>query len=215
MKRAALLLTFLILSFHSLYALDQVAIEVMTGATWLHNEAYGINGANDKDPDPIIYRLSVAVPLYFTESIYFNPGLAFSGKSWQWVEQNGWAMPVDPMWQDLYVMSFDLDLPFGYQLNFDKFSASVFGGPSFHFRIPLWGANQSERDNMTSYFLSEGRFINLNAGLSFLVPISETMLINIKGETSIPFYNIWNSVDLPFSDGLSVSLTAGVRFILP
>lgn len=214
MKRTALITGLFLLTIQSIWSLQSVSLEVMTGATWIHSETYGPNGENDRDPDPIVYRFSAALPLYFTESLYFSPGLAFSGKSWQWVEENNWAMPVDPMWQDLYVMSFDLDLPVGYQLNFSKLSAGIFAGPSLKFRIPLWGVNQSERSDMTSYFLSEGRFFNVNAGLILLVPLSQRFTFTFKGESSLPLYNLWSSVGLPFVDGFTVSATAGVRFTL-
>lgn len=203
----------LLLPVITVYAVDHFIVEVESGVTWLHNEAYGINGSGDKDPDPVIFRVGLAFPIYFSNSFFSRPSLTVISKSWQYIPENSWAMPVDPHWEDLLVMSLLLDIPFGYQLNLKSFSFSFFAGPAFNFRIPLWGEEESVRDDMTNYFYSSARFINITGGLFFVIPLSENTSLTIKGDSWIPIHNLWVSGSLPFSDGLMVTLSAGVRFI--
>lgn len=215
MKRTVFIgLMVFVVTISSAAALDSVGLDVETGALWLHNEAYGVNGKGDKDPDPIVYKLGIALPLYFSRSFFFSPELAISGKSWQWVDANQWAMPVDPMWEDLYVMAFNLNLPVGFQLNFKSFSAGFFVGPLLRFSLPLWGENSAVRSDMLNYFLSDGRFLDLAGGIIFVIPLSEKMSLTLKSQTVIPLHNAWSDGGLPFSDGLSVSISGGVRFNL-
>lgn len=188
-------------------------MEIESGITWLHNEAYGTDGSGDQDPDPIIYRVGVAFPVYFDESLFIRPSLTIISTSWEFVDENSWAMPVDPMWQDLLVMSFLIDVPIGYEFYFESFSFAFFGGPAFNLRIPLWGEDDSVRDDMLEYFFSEMRFFNLMGGFYFNIPLTEKLSLTLKGDTWIPVHNIWSSSGLPFSDGLMVTINAGFRFI--
>lgn len=197
----------------SLQAVDHFMMELGSGVMWVHNEAYGKDGPGDQDPDPILFHLTLNFPLYFSENFYFNPGIGISANSWQFVEDQGWAMPVDPMWQDLYVMMLDLDLPVGFQLNFKSFSLSFYAGPQFNFRIPLWGEKQDVRNEMTNYFFSGGSFLNVLGGFSFVFPLSEKFAFTFRTESHIPLHNLWNDGGLPFSDGFTLSASAGARFI--
>ncbi len=211
-KRLFILIS-LILFSSALFALSVVSpfmMEVESGLTWVHSEAYGTNG---NDPDPILYRIGVAFPLYFDDSLFIRPSLTIISKSWEYVEAKGWAMPVDPMWQDLLVMSFLIEVPIGYELKFESFSLAFFGGPAFNLRIPLWGEDDSVRDDMLKYFFSELRFFNMMAGVYFNIPITEKISLTLKGDTWIPIHNLWSSSGLPFSDGLMVTINAGFRFI--
>lgn len=213
MKRVVFLLILLFLTGAvSLAALDNFMMEVGTGVQWIHNEAY-LSVPGDKDPDPILFRLDLNFPLYFSKSFYFSPGLGISGKSWSYVEEKKWAMPVDPMWEDLYVLNLDVDLPIGYQFNFKSFSLAIYLGPNINLKIPLWGENQDARGNMTDYFYTDGKFLNVLSGLSFVYPLTEKFAITFRAETQIPLHNLWSNSGLPFSDGLSVSALLGSRFI--
>jgi len=212
-KTGLTLLVFLFAGSLSLSALDHFMMELGSGLMWLHNEAYDVEGPGAKDPDPITFRLDLNFPLYFTENLYLNPGLGISGNWWQYVEAEDWAMPVDQMFRDLYVLSLDFDVPVGFQLNFKSLSMALFAGPSFRIRIPLWGEKPELRDKMASYFLSKGRFFNVMGGLAFVFPLSERFAFTLRGESSVPIHNLWSSGGLPFSDGLTVSASVGARFI--
>lgn len=209
-------LSIVILFLYSLtaaIAVDQFIMEVESGINWLHNEAYGSGGSGDKDPDPILYRFGLAFPLYFSETFLIRPSLSVMAKSWEYVPSNGWAMPVDLMYQDLLVMSLLLDVPFAYEFQFNKFSLGLFAGPAFHLRVPLWGEDQSVRDEMISWFYGKFRFINIVSGAYFNIPFNEKFALSIKTDAWIPIHNIWASNGLPFFDGFMLSVSAGARFI--
>ena len=122
-------------------------------------------------------------------------------------------MPVDSMTADSsMVMAFLLDIPFGFQLNFKSFSLALSAGPAFNFRIPLWGDGDTQSSEMSSYFMEGGKFFNLSAGFFFFIPISDMTGMTLKGDTWLPMYNLWTDNDLPFSDGLMVTVSAGFRF---
>lgn len=216
MTKQLFLITSMILFSSALFALSVVSpfmMEVESGVTWVHNEAYGAGGSGDRGPDPILYRVGVAFPVYFDELLFIRPSLTFISKSWQYVDDNSWAMPVDPMWQDLLVMSFLIDVPIGYEIKYESFSLAFFGGPALNFRTPLWGDNNSVRGDMGKYFFREFRFFNLMAGFYFNIPLTERVSLTMKGDTWIPVHNLWSSSGLPFSDGLMVTISAGIRFI--
>ena len=212
MKRISLTLLLVFLSITTVSAIDNFMLEVESGVTWLHNEAYKDTNPLDKDPDPILYRVGVAFPVYFSNSFFVRPSLSVISNSWEYNTVNNWAMPVDPMWQDLMVMSILLDIEVGFQLNFKSFSLAFFAAPAFNFRVPLWGEVEAVRDDMTSYFYSEGKFFNVSAGFFFFIPISDLIGLTLKGDSWIPLYNVWSGSGLPFSDGLMVTLSAGFRF---
>lgn len=212
MKRKLPILIILLTFSSALFAVDHFIMEVESGVTWLHNEAFGPEGSGHKDPDPILYRVGPAFPIYFNESLFIRPSLTVISKSWQYVPENNWAMPVDSMWQDFMVMSLLLDVPVGYEIRFESFSLGFFGGPAFNFRIPLWGEGESVRDDMVSYFYKSARFINLTVGFYFNIPLSEMISLTLKGDSWIPIHNMWSGTGLPFSDGLMVTASAGVRF---
>ncbi|MBN2657496.1 MAG: hypothetical protein JXR86_10570 [Spirochaetales bacterium] len=214
MKRSGLILILLCIAANfSLSAVDHFMMELGTGVMWVHSEAYGKEGPGDRDPDPIIFHFNLNFPLYFSDVFYFSPGLGISGNWWQYVETEDWAMPVDQMFRDLYVLYFDLDLPVGFQINFSSFSLTLYAGPQLNFRIPLWGENEEVREDMTDYLLSDGSFFNVLGGLSFVLPLSDRIAFIFRGETHVPIHNLWNDVGLPFADGLTVSASAGARFI--
>ena len=212
MKRIYLILLLSTISLTSVFSIDHFMFEVETGVTWIHNEAYEDGTPGNKDPDPILYKIGFAFPLYISDSFFIRPSLGIISNSWKFDTTSNWALPVDAMWQDLMVMSLMLDVTAGYQLNFDSFSLGFFGGLAFDFKIPLWGEGEAVREDMTSYFYQELHFFNLNGGFFFVVPLSDLISLTIKGDTWVPIHNIWNSSGLPFSDGLMVSLSAGIRF---
>ncbi len=211
MKRIFLILI-LIISSLSIYAVENFILEVESGVMWVHNEAYKNSNSNDKDPDPILYRVGVAFPIYINKTLFIRPSLTIISNYWDYRPENNWAMPVDPMWGDLLVLSLLLDVSIGFQLNFKSFSLAFFAAPAFCFRIPAWGDDDTFRENMNAYLLGGAKFLNLSAGFFFLIPISEFIGLTIKTDTWLPIYNIWTDNDLPFSDGLMVSITAGLRF---
>ncbi|MDA3809489.1 MAG: hypothetical protein PF518_04065 [Spirochaetaceae bacterium] len=213
MKRIQLILLMTILSTSAIYAVENFILEVESGVTWLHNEAYGSIGTGDSDPDPILYRIGAAFPIYISDSFFIRPSLTVISNYWQYVPVNNWAMPVDKQWGELLVLSTLLDVSFGYQLNFKSFSLAFFAGPAFNFRIPAWGPDSTYRSEMASYFYKEMNFIHIAAGFFFVIPLSEQIGLTIKGDSWIPLDNLWSSSGLPFSDGLMVTLSAGVRFI--
>ena len=212
MKRIQLIMLLFLLCTSALAAVDHFMLELVSGVTWLHNEAYGRDGAGDKDPDPIVYKAGLSFPLYFSETLFIKPSLTVIAKSWEYVSENNWAMPVDLMWQDLMVISLLLDIPFGYQLNFENFSVGFFIGPAFDFRIPVWGEEQSVRDDLADYFYSDFRIFNLSGGFFFVIPLSEKIAFTLNADSWVPVHNFWSNGGLPFSDGLMVTLSAGVRF---
>lgn len=212
MKKYLLILFVLTFISAEIFAIDHFMIEVESGVTWLHNEAYRGTDPGDNDPDPILYRIGAAFPIYFNDSLFMRPSLTIISKSWEYISLNEWAMPVDPMWQDLMVMSLLLDIPFGYEFKMNSFSFGLFLGPALNLRIPLWGEEESVRKDMAGYFYREARFLNLAGGLFFNIPLSEIISLTVKGDTWFPLYNIWSTSGLPLSDGLMVTLSAGVRF---
>lgn len=214
MKRIQLIIILLLFSGSLLSAVDQYMIEFEAGVTWYHNEAYNGTESQDKDPDPLLYRIGVAVPLYFSETFFIRPSLTFSSNYWQYNSDNEWAMPVDGMFSDIAVLSVLLDCNVGYQFNFDSFSLAIFGGPALNLRIPLWGEDSTDIENMATYFYEDFNIFNVDAGLFFIVPISEKIALTLKGDCWIPVHNLWSSTSLPFSDGLMVTLSAGVRINL-
>jgi len=212
MRRKLPVFIILFISTSALFAVDHFIMEVESGVTWLHNEAYGTEGSGHKDPDPILYRIGLAFPIYLNDSLFIRPSLTVISKSWQYIPDNNWAMPVDPMWQDLMVMSLLFDFPVGYELKFSSFSFGFFGGPAFNFRTPLWGEGESVREDMVQYFFSSVRFINLTGGFFFNIPLSDIISLTLKGDSWIPIHNLWSRTGLPFSDGLMVTVSAGIRF---
>jgi hypothetical protein len=214
MKRFEFLAIIFLFSIQALFAVDKVMVEIESGVTWYHNEAYQYSDSQDKDPDPILYRIGVSVPIYFSESFFIRPSLSVLSNYWQYSDENEWAMPVDGMFSDIAVLSVLLDCSAGYQLNFDSFSLGFFGGPAFNLRIPLWGEDSSEMEDMALYFFKEMNFINVDAGIFFIIPISKNIALSLKGDTWIPVHNLWSSSGLPFSDGLMVTVNAGIRINL-
>lgn len=211
MKKIQLLFILLLTTSTAMYAVDQFILEIESGVTWYHNEAYNFSNTQDKDPDPILYRVGVAVPLYISDSFFMRPSLTVVSNYWQYSTENEWAMPVDGMFSDIAVLSVLLDFTVGYQFNFDSFSLAFFGGPAFNFRIPLWGENTDDIEEMATYFYEEFNFLNIDGGLFFVIPLSKTIALTLKGDTWIPVHNIWSSSGLPFSDGLMVTISAGIR----
>jgi len=201
-----------ILSTSTIYAVENFILEVESGITWLHNEAYGIGGSGDKDPDPILYRIGAAFPIYFNDSFFIRPSLTFMSNYWHFETDNNWAMPVDEMFDNVAVLFLLLDTTLGYQINFKSFSLGFFAGPAFNLRIPLWGGEFSDKGEMASYFYKEANFIDITAGFFFLIPLSDKIGLTIKGDSWIPIDNLWSTSGLPFSDGLMVTLSAGIRF---
>ena len=214
MKRYSFAITLLIFSLFPLSAVENFIMEVESGVTWMHNEAHREKDSKNKDPDPILFRFGVAFPVYISDSFFLRPSLTMMVNSWEFRAENNWAMPVDPMWQDLRVMSLLLDLGVGYQWHFKSFGLAFFAGPACNLRIPLGGEDGSVRDDMASYFYKDGQFFNISTGFFFFIPLSEFIGLTLKGDSWIPIANLWSDRELSFSNGLMISLSAGFRFTL-
>lgn len=216
MKRKLPFLIILLISCSTLYAVDHFMMEVESGITWLHNEAYEDNTDGDhvKDPDPILYRLGLAFPIYLNDSLFLRPSLTLINRSWKFVSEYNWAMPVDLMFQDLLVMSVLIEVPIGYEFKLKSISLGFYGGLALNLRIPLWGEGESVREDLAKYFYSSFRFFNISGAVYINIPLSEKISLTLKGDTWIPVHNLWSGTELPFSDGLMVTVGAGIRFTL-
>jgi hypothetical protein len=190
-------------------------IEGHTGMIWIRNEVYD-EAPGDRGNDTLAGLLGLTAMIRINGNLNFSPAILFYMENYALAGSDGLSMPSDVASAGhLTTLGMFVRIPFLFSFNLKPFTIEADVGPAFWLRFPLWGPGESDRNDMFASFYKDGRFIYLTGAGRIVYRIGETWQLTGGVELFFPVANLWIQDDLPFSEGIGVSLHIGIRKELP
>ncbi len=225
MHRRTCLLTIILLIFAVAVGHAQLqSVDINSGLIWIGNatvEEASDNGEPTGAPNPLLHTLSVSFPLTLGSVFSFAPEIGIFTTQFGMVPGTNKAVHVEEQFARAVWMIgvlveplFRLDVALS-----EKFTLGWNLGIVFLGYVPVWRAvwadGWSDLGDIASYLYGKARYIYPDVGMGFTVKTHENIAFRMQARSYLPVYHLWDDSDGPFYNRLMVSLTVGLRFLLP
>lgn len=198
------------------------SVQLTLAETWIGNGYQTTEGGDPvqgSDVSPLRFTIGGATRVGFGKWLQFRPGLAVLWQEYL-LTDSGKVVPtqietgtsVGPLAGTLVTV---LRLPWVYEHSFSN--ELVLGGGagmSFPFHWPVSPIEGSDVSGLWDYFYGSLRFVSpeLQGYLSY--PIGEQTSFGVDLHWLLPWHNLWDGFEVPFWDGMQVSLGLSLHYRL-
>lgn len=190
------------------------------------------NTVPESAPSPVVNTIGgIAIFTIAEPGLFFSPALDILWVNYE--NRDGRAVPTESeqgSGNNVFVIGLLLDLPIAYSFSFGpainerlmhRFSASIFGGTSFLFRICFNGdateafAEQMEenRKAVAHYLWDKGRWFYPMIGTRFSIILQESFTFTMGVKWYIPVFNLWTDTS-PFLDASMLAIQLAMQVSL-
>jgi hypothetical protein len=202
------------------YLAHPVALCPGMGGLYVVNlDPYAGVGSTDLITNTVDVGLVYPVARISALSFDFEPTATFYYSTYGWSEANK-AVPIDPMWRDVYMFGLVLDFPVTFTVPIGaRFAFSAGLGPAFDLRVGLnadpTSVTAATVDDINSYFWSQGRFFLPSTLLRFSYKVNDRFAFDLDARAYWPIFNFWAGDGLGFFDQAIFGIRLSARITLP
>jgi len=198
----------------AVFAVDVEGIQFSFGnAIILNAEPVEVSPA----PTVVAPMLGVAVPMTFTDILYFEPGLRFYTTIVTLTDDNKAVPAADETAGSVSVLNCELRPEIGAIFDIgETIAIGVTGAPVLTFRIPVNAEDEengeSHKTAVSEYYYGSARFLGFYAGGFFSWAFGGHSVLRLKAGTNLPVYHLWDGDDAGFYDQLVIEPEIGMVF---
>jgi len=171
-------------------------------------------GSTDPDsgPSPIMPALGIAFPLGTVGPFALEGSVLLFGTYYEYAQLDDRARPVDLADREFWALGIlgDARLRYEWRLG-ETVRMGADAGLALFLRAPIPLSSEGSEDfgSAFGYLHSRLRFLYPETGLYVRFPFTERLELRPALRAAWPLYLLWDGEQLPFAEGLLLSLTLG------
>ena len=170
----------------------------------------------EKSPAPglITQGFGVSVPMTINSIFYLEPGIGFYTYNVILDDENRAVLANIETANRISIFNLEIRPEVGASFRvIESLKLGFSIAPLFSFKIPLTAHDYVDgteaRENVSSYFLSKGRFFSLYLAGILKWYATESITLVFKTGTNLPIYHFWDEEDIAFYNQLTIQPEIG------